>query len=408
MKSTPGCSARPSTGSRLLRARLAKGLVLVAALVAVAGLGACASRYYLARGSGKAEGVAATAQGLSDRAFGRLTADMDDAALAVARRHDPVPRLDYWGRVPGWERLDLKTLPTLSLTTVDFDTARKINAFKVASPLPPAPARPFVLKARGAERERALQCLSQAVYFEAAYEPLEGQQAVAQTVLNRMRHPGYPKSVCGVVFEGSQRVTGCQFSFTCDGSLARPLNPAIYAQAQAVARRALNGFVLKSVGTATHYHADYVAPYWAPTLVKLRQIGAHIFYRWTGPSGEPAAFTGRYAGGELKLTQAVLTGFDPRIQNPTPDALVVDGKVVAAKTVTIPGPTGRVEVVQVPDANAPDGMRTRVRTTLAGRRQATPEEMEQINSRLKALEERMRPAPVDPDAPVSTAPPKPQ
>ncbi|MET0339337.1 MAG: cell wall hydrolase, partial [Caulobacter sp.] len=66
--------------------------------------------------------MAATARGLSDRAFGRLTADMDDAALSVARRHDTVPRLDYWGRVPGWERLDLKTLPTLSLTTVDFDT----------------------------------------------------------------------------------------------------------------------------------------------------------------------------------------------------------------------------------------------------------------------------------------------
>ncbi|MDG2522836.1 cell wall hydrolase [Caulobacter segnis] len=353
--------------------------------------------------------MAATARGLSDRAFGRLTADMDDAALAVARRHDPVPRLDYWGRVPGWERLDLKTLPTLALTTIDFDTARKINAFKAAAPLPPAPARPFVLKAGGAERDRALQCLSQAVYFEAAYEPLEGQQAVAQTVLNRMRHPGYPKSVCGVVFEGSQRTTGCQFSFTCDGSLARPLNPAIYAQAQAVARRALNGFVLKSVGTATHYHADYVAPYWAPTLVKLRQIGAHIFYRWTGPSGEPAAFTGRYAGGELKLDPAVLTGFDARIQNPTPGSMVVDGKAVGTKVVTIPGPTGRIEVVQVPDAAAPDGMRTRVRTTLAGRRQATPEEMEQINARLKALEERMRPsAEADPGAPISTAPPKPQ
>jgi spore germination cell wall hydrolase CwlJ-like protein len=127
--------------------------------------------------------------------------------------------------------------------------------------------------------------MTQAVYFEAGFEPIEGQQAVAQTVINRVRHPGYPKSICGVIYEGAARGTGCQFSFTCDGSLERAISPVVWTNAEIVAKRALAGFVMKDVGAATHYHANYVYPYWAPTLVKLRTLGTHVFYRWTGPSG---------------------------------------------------------------------------------------------------------------------------
>src|SRR5690606_18879319 len=141
-----------------------------------------------------------------------------------------------------------------------------------------------------------------AVYYEAAREPRLGQEAVAQIVLNRLRHPAYPRTVCGVVYEGSQRLSGCQFTFTCDGSLYFAPEPGLWERARVVAERALKGHVAAQVGTATHYHADYVAPYWAPTLYKIVQIGAHIFYRWTGPSGEPAAFTGRYRGGEKDLS----------------------------------------------------------------------------------------------------------
>ena len=144
----------------------------------------------------------------------------------------------------------------------------------------------------------ALTCLTQAVYYEAAYEPVAGRRAVAQVVLNRMRHPAYPKSVCGVVYQGWQRSTGCQFSFTCDGSLLRKPSQAAWAQAETVARAALSGYVAADVGSATHYHADYVLPKWAFNLAKIEQIGAHIFYRFPGGWGRAGAFTGPYSGVE--------------------------------------------------------------------------------------------------------------
>ena len=143
----------------------------------------------------------------------------------------------------------------------------------------------------------ALQCMTQAGYYEAAYEPLQGRRAVAQVVLNRVRHPAFPNSACGVVYQGSnQRV--CQFSFTCDGSLNRKPSAAAWAAAEAVAREALTGYVERSVGQATHYHANYVSPYWAPKLTKISQLGAHIFYRWPGKWGMPGAFTDSYSGVE--------------------------------------------------------------------------------------------------------------
>lgn len=148
--------------------------------------------------------------------------------------------------------------------------------------LPLDSAAQSVVTATGLDRARAVQCLSTAIAYEAAYEPFEGQQAVAEVVLNRTRHPAYPKTVCGVVFAGSQRKTGCQFSFTCDGSLNRRLPEKVMATARAIAASALDGGAPTRVGGATHYHADYVSPYWAPSLTRITKIGAHIFYRGAG------------------------------------------------------------------------------------------------------------------------------
>ena len=158
-------------------------------------------------------------------------------------------------------------------------------------------ARPFVLATDAEDRSRALDCLATAVYYEAGFEPLEGERAVAQVVLNRVRHPLFPKSVCGVVFQGFGQ-PGCQFSFACNGSLAHAPEPAAMQRARRVAAEALAGRVEPLVGTSTHYHADYVAPYWGRSLYKIRQIGAHIFYRWPGELGRRAEFVGRYAGPE--------------------------------------------------------------------------------------------------------------
>jgi spore germination cell wall hydrolase CwlJ-like protein len=187
----------------------------------------------------------------------------------------------------------------------DRQDALRINLSLPYSSAPIEPARPFVAPA-GADQTSALECLTAAIYYEAGYEPTEGQRAVAQVVLNRMRHPAFPKSVCGVVYQGAPNPS-CQFSFACDGSLARAPAPAAWRRARAVAEAALRGYVMASVGQATHYHTDYVAPYWAPRLAKVKQIGAHIFYRWPGSWGRPGAFTGRYAGGERPFTGAVLT-----------------------------------------------------------------------------------------------------
>jgi hypothetical protein len=142
----------------------------------------------------------------------------------------------------------------------------------------------------------ALDCLTQAIYYEAASETPTGQRAVAQVVLNRVRHPAFPSSICAVVYQGSERHTGCQFTFTCDGSLARKPSPRSWGTARTIASAALAGAVEPAIGMATHYHANWVLPYWAPQLDKLAAVGAHIFYRWKGPWGRRGAFSQAYTG----------------------------------------------------------------------------------------------------------------
>jgi Cell Wall Hydrolase len=159
-----------------------------------------------------------------------------------------------------------------------------------------AAARPFFSPGGGMTHSRAQECLAQAVWYEAASESEAGQRAVAQVVLNRVAHPAWPSSVCGVVYQGSERSTGCQFTFTCDGSLARRPSGASWAQAQRIASEALNGSVYAPVGLATHYHTLWVNPYWASSLDHIGSIGAHRFYRNRGTSGQAGAFTNAYAG----------------------------------------------------------------------------------------------------------------
>jgi spore germination cell wall hydrolase CwlJ-like protein len=189
--------------------------------------------------------------------------------------------------------------PPLLVRQIAPEDALSINQTIPLSGSPNPAARPFALgKADGASQARALECLTSAVYYEAGNESADGQRAVAQVVLNRLRHPAFPGTVCGVVYQGSTRVTGCQFTFTCDGSLARRPNEASWNRARQVAQAALAGAVYAPVGFATHYHANYVVPYWASSLAKNAVVGAHIFYRWAGGWGRPPAFSKRYAGVE--------------------------------------------------------------------------------------------------------------
>lgn len=176
------------------------------------------------------------------------------------------------------------------------EKAQLINASMPFSRAPVQAARAFVLPAgENLDQRRALLCLTQAVYYEAGFEPMGGRRAVAQVVLNRMRHPAFPKSVCGVVYQRNSTPV-CQFSFVCDGALDRRPEASAWKTAEDIARAALAGYVEDSVGSATHYHADYVAPRWAPLLTKISKLGAHIFYRWPGAWGQVGAFNGRYIG----------------------------------------------------------------------------------------------------------------
>jgi hypothetical protein len=270
-------------------------------------------------------------------------ATMDPAMISLADRFQP--KAAPLALRTAIDTQDLQTAQDVTqadagvirLRDLSPEAARLWNANVPISTLPNAPARPFLLKTEGVMDEaRAIDCMTAAIYYEAAYESVDGQRAVAQVILNRMRHPAFPKTVCGVVFQGSNRTTGCQFTFTCDGALARTPNPEIWARARTVAEAALNGYVMKRVGNATHYHAVYVAPYWSPTLVKVANIGAHIFYRWTGGWGLPPAFGGTYKGGEMVAGLQMAT-LDNLSKNQV--------RVALASNTTEPAPSASLTVV---------------------------------------------------------------
>lgn len=192
-------------------------------------------------------------------------------------------------------------MPEIALATqlmpVSREEAERLNSLRGTDVVKVASASPFAVKERFRDDPRflsALDCLTQAIYYEAGSEPDPGQRAVVQVVLNRVRHPGFPHSICAVVYQGSDLPTGCQFTFTCDGSLLRQTSTAGWARARRVALAALSGWVEAPVGLATHYHATYVVPYWASSLDKVTLIGRHIFYALRGSGGTRSAFHARY------------------------------------------------------------------------------------------------------------------
>lgn len=183
------------------------------------------------------------------------------------------------------------------LMPVSPEEAERLNNLRGTEISEIVAARPFAVKDQFRSDPRfqsALDCLTQAIYYEAGSELDSGQRAVAQVVLNRVRHPAFPDSVCGVVYQGSELPTGCQFTFTCDGSLLRQPLPAAWARARRIALAALSGWVEAPVGLSTHYHATYVVPYWAADLDKVTLIGSHIFYALPGRGGNVAAFRASY------------------------------------------------------------------------------------------------------------------
>ena len=224
------------------------------------------------------------------------------------------------------QSLPLGLPPPNLLRPLSPEEAAKENAERPFVDRPDSAASKFVLRTDAEDHERAITCLTQAVYYEAASEGVDGERAVAQVVLNRLHHPGYPASVCGVVYQGAERPTGCQFTFACDGSLQREPIAALWARSRKVAEDALAGKVFAPVGHATHYHADYVLPYWADSLDKTLQIGRHIFYRLRNSLGDSRSFFQRYAGSEPPIPQpgtALVLPSSPDSQK-LADALISD------------------------------------------------------------------------------------
>jgi spore germination cell wall hydrolase CwlJ-like protein len=233
--------------------------------------------------------------------------------------------------------------PPLLVRQLAPEEAVSINQSIPLAAGPNPAARPLSLSAAETARAQALECLTSAVYYEAGNESTDGQKAVAQVVLNRVRHPAFPSSVCGVVYQGSTRITGCQFTFTCDGSLMRRPAAASWARARKVAEAALAGAVYAPVGLATHYHADYVVPYWASSLAKNAVIGAHIFYRWAGSWGRPPAFSKRYAGKEPDVAALRSAAIAAELNQPQADPAAEQlGELAGAELKA--GEEGRVSV----------------------------------------------------------------
>lgn len=224
------------------------------------------------------------------------------AVPALVVRHAPaVPAEPRALRTPARVVVPQTVLPPVEPAEfIDLppEDARTFNAAVPYSTGPNPAARAFRFAGTPDDLARAVDCMATAVLYEAGDDPA-GQRAVAQVVINRARHPAFPKSICGVVFEGQERRTGCQFSFTCDGALTRwQPSEALWTRARRVASAALGGAVYRPVGHATHYHTDWVVPYWQSSLDKITKVGDHLFFRWTGWWGTPPAFNRAVAGAE--------------------------------------------------------------------------------------------------------------
>jgi len=224
----------------------------------------------------------ATSAGFTEEALAAAAGGLDESALAIARRHDPYT-------VAGSAQRDRQA----ELMTARLEQLRaqpSSSGLRQVSLTGPVAAQPFRLGG-ALDASRDLECLTQAAYYEARGEGRDGMRAVTQVVLNRVRHPAFPKSVCGVVFQGAGRRSGCQFSFTCDGSMRGGINRAAWDRAREVASGALSGSVFSAVGNATFFHTTGVSPGWRNAMVRVNQIGDHLFYRFGGRSGSSSAFS---------------------------------------------------------------------------------------------------------------------
>ncbi len=278
----------------------------------------------------------AAAGGYSESVLQREAAAMDPGVLRVLRAHDPIAP----GASAQRERQATVLAARLDRQAPD-DRRMDPRVMRAAFSVGPA-AAPFQM-AGALESSRELDCLTQAVYFEARGEGSAGQAAVAQVVLNRVRNPAFPKTICGVVFQGAAHRSGCQFSFACDGSMRRGRELIAWDRAQHIAARALSGSVMAAVGNATHFHTINVQPVWGPNLLRVAQVGLHVFYRF-GRGGAPVAYPAD-GGSELNAGPILASLAAPALTSPAgPSELRLATALVTAAPADAPaGLRGSVE-----------------------------------------------------------------
>jgi len=270
----------------------------------------------------------AGSEGYTQEAMTAAAGGLDASALTIADRHDPYS-------VAGAAQRDRQA----ELLTARLEESQ--NGLRRASLTNPA-AQPFRLGS-ALDQSRDLDCLTKAAYYEARGEGVDGMRAVAQVVLNRARHPAFPKTVCAVVYQGSNRSTGCQFSFTCNGSMRGSVNRAAWNRARDVASQALSGRVYAAVGNATHFHTTGVTPRWRNSLVRVGQVGDHLFYRFGGRSGSSDSFrySPRPSTSEApRLIQASLDSAEPAR---SPSGPVAYSAMLAREGATAPATTASTE-----------------------------------------------------------------
>ena len=275
------------------QARAVDRRVLLSAALIGSGVGLALGAVYMAGGMARAATDHSRAERVAQVAAGNFSESVlereaaDPVVLRIAQAHDP-------------------------LAEDDNGVDRQLQA--LTDRLRAKEAHPEAVQAA-----RDLDCLTDAVYYEARGETPRGRQAVATVVLNRVKNPSFPKTVCGVVF---QRASGtCQFSFACDGSMRHGREASAWQDARHIAARALSGYILRDVGSATHFHTIDVAPEWGPKMLRVAQVGLHVFYRFNphardlqidAPEPQRAVFTATPAGEQptLRLAAAIVQKAD--------------------------------------------------------------------------------------------------
>lgn len=303
--------------------------------------------------------------GFTEEALSAAAGGLDASALAIARRHDPYT---VAGAAQRDRQAELLSARLEQLRPAGDPMLRRVS---LNTPFADAAGGSALRLDHALDAARDLDCLTQAVYYEARGEGRDGMKAVAQVVLNRVRHPAFPKTVCGVVFQGAARSSGCQFSFTCSGVMRGRVNRAAWNRSRDIAAKALSGQVFSGVGSATHFHTTGVAPGWRNSLVQVSQVGQHLFYRFG--SGRPSpALTYAARPAQPERPRLIQAGIDPvetarragqavayslalaqdGVKPETPPATAVSTSVPAAAPAPAPAPRAAKPVERPPETAA--------------------------------------------------------